>query len=545
MKQKLFLTIDLGTQSVRVSFINPKGEVVALKKSRYRIPYFAMEPGFAEIDPNVYMKYIGKAYRELIKEHNLIDDVIGVAITYFRDSVVVAKDDMVPLRPAILWLDQRRAKNIEKLPLLNRVAFKLAGVGDLIRLNRMRTPAHWIKENEPKIWSQVTRYMNLSTYINYKFTGEYKDSDANSIGHMPVDYKHRRWCKSNNDLTGMIYGVDINTLCEMVPADVPIGRITKEASKITGIKEGLPFYAVGSDKGCETFGLGAFKNNVGAVSFGTSATIQTTNKKYVTPRPLFPAYPSVIPGYFNTETMINKGYWMLTWFVQQFCEKQKEIALKVAKVSGMPWCAVDIMPLVKGSNDDFKEFDYNVVLEYNASPGSDGISAVIGHNFMKLLLDNINNINELVLAPKAIGYIENVTFTMHNGDEIEFEAKFDTGNGAKASTIGCDAIKDNGKTLTATINGKNYTFDKVGVSKAIVGQVTEERNTVLVPCIKVGSRKLLDAEFALVDNRNKKQKVLLNRDLMAKMAYQINPAKKHLLVDEFADLKVVDEENKK
>lgn len=328
MKQKLFLTIDLGTQSVRVSFINPKGEVVALKKSRYRIPYFAMEPGYAEIDPNVYMKYIGEAYRALIKEHNLIDDVIGVAITYFRDSVVIAKDDMVPLRPAILWLDQRRAKGKEKLPLLNRAIFKLAGVGDLIRLNRMRTPAHWIKENEPKIWSQVTRYMNLSTYINYKFTGEYKDSDANSIGHLPVDYKHRRWCKNNHNFTGMIYGVDVNTLCEMVPPDVPIGRITKEASKITGIKEGLPFYAVGSDKGCETFGLGAFKNNVGAVSFGTSATIQTTNKKYVTPRPLFPAYPSVVSGYFNTETMINKGYWMLTWFVQQFCEKQKEIAEK-------------------------------------------------------------------------------------------------------------------------------------------------------------------------------------------------------------------------
>ncbi|MCQ2787107.1 MAG: carbohydrate kinase, partial [Bacilli bacterium] len=143
-----------------------------------------------------------------------------------------------------------------------------------------------------------------------------------------VDYKHRRWCKNNHNFTGMIYGVDVNTLCEMVPPDVPIGRITKEASKITGIKEGLPFYAVGSDKGCETFGLGAFKNNVGAVSFGTSATIQTTNKKYVTPRPLFPAYPSVVSGYFNTETMINKGYWMLTWFVQQFCEKQKEIAEK-------------------------------------------------------------------------------------------------------------------------------------------------------------------------------------------------------------------------
>ena len=60
-------------------------------------------------------------------------------------------------------------------------------------------------------------------------------------------------------------------------------------------------------------------------------------------------------------------------------KEQEEIALKVAKISGMPWCAVDIMPLVKGSNPEIGD---NVVLEYNASPGTDGISEVIGENFM-------------------------------------------------------------------------------------------------------------------------------------------------------------------
>ena len=131
--------------------------------------------------------------------------------------------------------------------------------------------------------------------------------------------------------------------------------------------------------------------------------------------------------------------------------EQKEIALKVAKISGMPWCAVDIMPLVSGSNPEVGD---NVVLEYNASPGSDGISSVINDNFMKILLDEINDINELVLAPKAIGYLENVTFTMDNDDEFTFEAKFDTGNGAKASTIGCDSVEYSGNLVTATIDGK-------------------------------------------------------------------------------------------
>ena len=216
----------------------------------------------------------------------------------------------------------------------------------------------------------------------------------------------------------------------------------------------------------------------------------------------------------------------------ELTKEQEEIALKVAQVSGMPWCAVDIMPLLKDSNPEIGD---NVVLEYNASPGTDGISEVIGENFMKILLDNINDINELVLAPKSIGYIENIKFQFESDSEdmVEMEAKLDTGNGAKASTIGCDSLNEDGDYILAKIEGKEYKFKKHGQSKAIVGQVTEPRTTVIIPCIQIGSRKLLDVEFALVDNRKKKQKVLLNRDVMSKMAYMINPAKQHSLEDEY------------
>lgn len=213
-------------------------------------------------------------------------------------------------------------------------------------------------------------------------------------------------------------------------------------------------------------------------------------------------------------------------------EEQKQIALKVAKVSGLPWVGVDVAPLIKGSNPEIGD---NIVLEYNSSAGSDGISEVIGENFMKILLDSINDINELVLTPKPIGYIENVTFYFDedNNDGIEIEAKFDSGNGAKASTIGCESLNDDGDWILAKIAGKEYKFKKHGQSKAIVGQVTEPRTTVIIPCIKIGTRKLLNVEFALVDNRNKKQKVLLNRDVMSKMGFVINPSKKHALDNEF------------
>ena len=214
----------------------------------------------------------------------------------------------------------------------------------------------------------------------------------------------------------------------------------------------------------------------------------------------------------------------------EITKEQEDIALNVAKISGMPWCAVDIMPLVKGSNPEIGD---NVVLEYNCSPGTEGISEVIGENFCKILLDAINDINELVLAPKSIGYIENIKFMMDNDDEFELEAKFDTGNGAKASTIGCESVQVVGDKVSAVINGKTYRFKKEGISNPTVGQVKEERVTVTVPCIQIGSRKLLDVTFALVDNRQKSTPVLLNRDVMSKMAYMINPGAKHTFEEEF------------
>ena len=199
----------------------------------------------------------------------------------------------------------------------------------------------------------------------------------------------------------------------------------------------------------------------------------------------------------------------------------------------MPWCAVDIMPLVKGSNPEIGD---NVVLEYNASPGTDGISEVIGENFCEVLLNAINDINELVLSPKSIGYIENIKFFMDkkNTDEFfELECKLDTGNGSKASTIGCEKIEMNGDMIKATIEGKEYEFKRSGTSTPIVGQLREERITVKIPCIQIGTRKLLNIDFALVDNRNKSTPVLLNRDIMSKLAYMINPSAKHTFEDEF------------
>ncbi len=107
-----------------------------------------------------------------------------------------------------------------------------------------------------------------------------------------------------------------------------MGNITAKAAQETGLPEGLPVIACGSDKGCETLGMGVLSENMASLSFGTTATIQTTSKKYMEPIKFMPAYPAVVPGNYNPEVEIFRGFWMITWFKEEFAHKEVKKAKK-------------------------------------------------------------------------------------------------------------------------------------------------------------------------------------------------------------------------
>ena len=48
MNEPLILTMDLGTQSVRVALFDKRGFMVAMKKKDYDNPYFSLHPNWAE-----------------------------------------------------------------------------------------------------------------------------------------------------------------------------------------------------------------------------------------------------------------------------------------------------------------------------------------------------------------------------------------------------------------------------------------------------------------------------------------------------------------
>ena len=316
----LILTIDFGTQSVRISFFDEKGNSLAQEKEPYDPPYFSVKPGYAERDPRLYIEDLSKASKRLAENNpDLMKRVKGVVMTCFRDTAVYLDKDKNVIRPTILWLDQRYAKCKEKLPAVARAAFRLVGMEEVIRMNRRRTAMNWIKENEPENFAKIDKYVAISTYIIYRITGELKDSASDYTGHYPIDFKKGEFYKNpETHLQGQIFSIKKSQLCELVPGLGHLGNVTKEASELLGIPEGVPMFAAGSDKACETLGSGVIDENSLAISLGTACTIETTMKRYVGPDKFLPAYPFVLPDYYNMDFQIYRGFWMINWFLKEF-----------------------------------------------------------------------------------------------------------------------------------------------------------------------------------------------------------------------------------
>lgn len=313
------LVIDVGTQSMRGIIFDDKGNLLIKEQVKYQ-PYISRDNGYMEQSAEMYWQVLCQITNAINdKAPQLMDSVIAMSVDTFRDTAVLLDENNNVLRDCILWSDQRVADTSQKLPLLNRCLFGLVGMSRPIKAIRQKIKTRWIEQNEPELWSKVHKVVHISAYLNYKLTGNLIDSYASTIGHFPFDFKRKKW-HTKRALLYPVYGLSLDKMIPICNPGDEMGVISPEVSKVSGIKAGLKVIASGSDKGCETLGVGCVDRNSASVSFGTASSVQLSTKRYFEPEPFMPAYPAVLKDYFNPEVQIFRGYWMISWFKQNFAE---------------------------------------------------------------------------------------------------------------------------------------------------------------------------------------------------------------------------------
>ncbi|MFM8320640.1 MAG: FGGY-family carbohydrate kinase [Chloroflexota bacterium] len=330
MPGDLILTIDNGTQSVRALLFDLQGTLLA--KHRALIPpYASPQPGWSEQEPQAFWDTVCQACQGLLAQIAAQpglspERIAGLALTTQRGTVINLGRDLQPLRPAITWMDQRRTAGVRPVGGLWGLLFGLSGMSRTAAYLQAEAEANWLAAHQPEIWQATEKYVYLSGYLTYRLTGRLVDSTACQVGYMPYDYKKSRYASPWDWKWQALLPVRREMMIDLQPPATILGHLTAEAARETGLPQGLPLVAAASDKACEVIGAGAFEPHIGCLSYGTTATINTTHRRYIEVVPLIPPYPAALPGAYSLEAQVYRGYWMVSWFRDEFGQPEQLLA---------------------------------------------------------------------------------------------------------------------------------------------------------------------------------------------------------------------------
>lgn len=321
----LLLSLDLGTQSVRALLFDLQGQLLARVQHPFS-DYLREQPGWMTHDGEAFWQAAAGCCRQLWQQRSALRErVAGVAVTTQRGSIVPMDAQGNCLAPALIWLDQRRAGRTPPLPLHWRAAFALAGVAGTVRQFQQDAEVNWWAEQLPEMAARTHKFMLLSGLLNQRLSGRFADSVGAQVAYLPFDYRRHAWAGAH-DWKWQALAVRPEQLPELLPVGTVLGEVVAVAAALTGIEKGTPVLAAAADKACEILGAGALAPEVGALSYGTTATINLTSPRYLEHTAFVPPYPAALPGHFNVEVQVTHGFWLVNWFKQQFGHPERAAA---------------------------------------------------------------------------------------------------------------------------------------------------------------------------------------------------------------------------
>ncbi len=266
---KYYLGLDIGTSGAKTLLINQSGKVVAIRSNEY--PIYTPRQGWSEQEPADWWRSVIKGIKGVLSDSGVSRERIsGLGLSGQMHGSVFLGDGTKPLRPAILWNDQRTAKQCEYI---EKTA---GGRGKLIRM--VANPALtgftapkiiWLRDNELDTYKKVKHVLLPKDYIRLMLTGEYATEVSDASGTLLFDVRNRKW---HYGLIGKL-GLDQSWFPRCYESTDITGYITAEASRITGLPENLPVVGGAGDQAAGAVGSGIVKSGSVSATLGTSGVV--------------------------------------------------------------------------------------------------------------------------------------------------------------------------------------------------------------------------------------------------------------------------------
>lgn len=254
--------IDAGTSSAKALVMDHRGNVLAFESSSYDISIPA--PEYAEQDAQLLWKHVSIAVKRALSVVRS-GEIDAIGVTGQMHGLVCLDASLAPVRPIIIWADQRSRRQVDFLrnTSIEKCACNPAFTG-------MALPSLlWIRDNEKENYKKIRHILQPKDYIVYKLTGNIATEFSDASGTLMMNASTCTW--NEDDLEKL--DLDCSILPPIRKSSEVAGQLSQLAAKELGLPAGLPVVHGGGDTLMQLAGNGVVRPGQIAVNIGTASQI--------------------------------------------------------------------------------------------------------------------------------------------------------------------------------------------------------------------------------------------------------------------------------
>jgi xylulokinase len=323
----MLIAHDLGTSGDKASLHEADGRIVAAVTASYPTRYAADTT--SEQDPHDWWDAVVAATRQLLAQTSTPPDrVDGVCISGQMMGLVLLDASGEPVRPAMIWSDQRASAEAATLAEAfgGEAAYRITG-------NRIAAPytlpkLMWVRANDPDSYVRGRVVCVAKDYVNYRLTGRLVTdrSDASHTG--AYDVHTGDWSPE------LLAAADVDPALwpEVLESTDVLGTLTATAAEALGLREATRVVVGGGDGPMAAVAAGCVTpDSPGYVCLGTSAWYAcTTTAPVLDPGLRSFTLAHVVPGLFTPTATTQTGAGSLQWAAEALDDPPSDIAALIA-----------------------------------------------------------------------------------------------------------------------------------------------------------------------------------------------------------------------
>ena len=184
-EERFVLGLDVGTQSLRAALFDLQGRSVAFGVAPIDTTF--PRPTWAEQDPAQWWSAARAAVQKAVAQAGAAPEQVA-AIGLDCTACTVLACDLAgnPLRPALLWMDQRSFREAETISATGHPVLRY--VSGRVSPEWMLPKALWLKNHEPETYRRAGRIVECTDWMMYRLTGQW----TLSLNHVAVKWNYAR-----------------------------------------------------------------------------------------------------------------------------------------------------------------------------------------------------------------------------------------------------------------------------------------------------------------------------------------------------------------